>query len=75
MKKESNKEEKYNSEISDQEKEMLNQENIHKDGDDDQNLINQAKDDGNTKRFNILHKLSVWLTVAILLANIAFLFI
>ena len=36
---------------------------------------NQAKDDGNTKRFNILHKLSVWLTVTILLANIAFLFI
>ena len=36
---------------------------------------NQAKDEGNTKRFNMLHKLSVWLTVAMLLANIAFLFI
>ena len=36
---------------------------------------NRATDDGNKKKFNILHKLSVWLTVAILLANIAFLFV
>lgn len=43
MKKESHKDEKYNSEISPQEKEMLNQENIHKDGDDDQNLINRER--------------------------------
>ncbi len=36
---------------------------------------NRATDEGNEKRFDILHKLSVWLTVAILLANIVFLFV
>jgi len=36
---------------------------------------NRAKDDGNTKKFDILHKVSVWLTVAILLTNIVFLFL
>ena len=36
---------------------------------------NRAKDEGDTKKFDLLHKLSVWLTVAILLLNIAFLII
>ena len=36
---------------------------------------NRATDEGNKKKFDILHKLSVWLTVAMLLANIAFLFV
>ena len=36
---------------------------------------NRATDEGDTKKFNLLHKLSVWLTVAILLVNIVFLFI
>ena len=35
---------------------------------------NRATDEGNKKKFDILHKLSVWLTVAMLLTNIAFLF-
>jgi hypothetical protein len=36
---------------------------------------NRATDEGNKKKFDILHKLSVWLTVAMLIANIAFLFV
>ena len=36
---------------------------------------NKATDEGNQKLFNILHKLSVYLTVAILLMNIGFLFV
>ena len=36
---------------------------------------NRAKDENNTKKFDLLHKLSVWLTITILLTNIAFLFI
>ena len=32
------KEDQYNSEITEQEKEMLNQENLHNDGGDDENL-------------------------------------
>lgn len=36
---------------------------------------NRATDEGNKKKFDLLHKLSVWLTVAILLANIVFLFV
>ena len=36
---------------------------------------NRATDAGNSKKFDLLHKLSVWLTVAILLANIAFLLV
>ena len=38
------KEEKYNSEITEQEKEMLNQENVHNDGGDDQDLNQRKKD-------------------------------
>ncbi|HIB38256.1 hypothetical protein [Mesonia sp.] len=34
----------YNSEITKQEKEMLDQENIHQDGGDDENLANRKKD-------------------------------
>tara|TARA_B100001029_G_C15041677_1_gene444097 strand:+ start:101 stop:481 length:381 start_codon:yes stop_codon:yes gene_type:complete len=36
---------------------------------------NRATDEGNEKRFNILHKLSVYLTIMILISNIAFLFL
>ena len=36
---------------------------------------NRAKDENNMKKFDLLHKLSVWLTIAMLLTNIAFLFI
>ena len=36
---------------------------------------NRAKDENNMKKFDLLHKLSVWLTITILLTNIAFLFI
>ena len=36
---------------------------------------NRATDEGNQKLFNILHKLSVYLTVIILLANIGYLFV
>ena len=32
---------------------------------------NRATDEGDKKKFDILHKLSVWLTVAMLLTNIA----
>ena len=35
---------------------------------------NRATDEGNQKRFNILHKTSVYLTVIILLINIGYLF-
>ncbi len=35
---------------------------------------NRASDEGNKKTFNILHKISVYLTVIILISNIAFLF-
>ena len=36
---------------------------------------NRAKDEDNMKKFNLLHKLTVWLTIGILLTNIVFLFI
>lgn len=36
---------------------------------------NRATDEGNQKLFNILHKMSVYLTVVILLANIGYLFV
>ena len=36
---------------------------------------NRATDEGNQKLFNILHKLSVYLTVVILLTNIGYLFV
>ena len=36
---------------------------------------NRASDEGNKKRFNVLHKLSVYLTVIILLLNIRFLLV
>jgi len=36
---------------------------------------NRAKDENNMKKFDMLHKLSVWLTITILLSNIVFLFI
>ena len=36
---------------------------------------NRAKDEDNMKKFNMLHKLTVWLTISILLTNIVFLFI
>ena len=36
---------------------------------------NRATDEGNKKLFNILHKISVYLTVIILLLNIGFLFV
>ena len=36
---------------------------------------NRATDEGNQKLFNILHKISVYLTVIILLANIGYLFV
>tara|TARA_B100000900_G_C20601334_1_gene725758 strand:- start:6712 stop:7092 length:381 start_codon:yes stop_codon:yes gene_type:complete len=35
---------------------------------------NRATDEGNDKLFNILHKISVYLTVLILILNIAYLF-
>ncbi|DAC35951.1 MAG: hypothetical protein CMB38_04495 [Euryarchaeota archaeon] len=35
---------------------------------------NRATDEGNDKRFNLLHKTSVYLTVAMLLINIGYLF-
>ncbi len=35
---------------------------------------NRATDEGNQKKFDILHKVSVYLTVIMLLANIGFLF-
>ena len=35
---------------------------------------NRAKDEGNEKVFNILHKMSVYLTIIMLLLNIGFLF-
>jgi len=38
------KDEKYNSEISQQEKEMLNQENVHNDGDADAHLIKRERE-------------------------------
>ncbi|MBW2960739.1 hypothetical protein [Mesonia aestuariivivens] len=41
MKKQEN---KYNSEITNQEKEMLNQENIHRTGGDDEDLTNREKE-------------------------------
>ena len=36
---------------------------------------NRAKDEDNMKKFNLLHKLTVWLTISILVTNIVFLFI
>ena len=36
---------------------------------------NRATDEGNQKRFNLLHKTSVYLTVTVLLINIGFLFV
>ncbi len=36
---------------------------------------NRATDEGNQKLFNILHKISVYLTVIMLLANIGYLFV
>ena len=36
---------------------------------------NRATDEGNKKKFNILHKISVYLTVIMLLINIGFLFV
>ena len=36
---------------------------------------NRATDEGNQKKFNILHKISVYLTVIMLLINIGFLFV
>jgi len=36
---------------------------------------NRAKDEGNEKKFNLLHKTSVYLTVLMLLINIGFLFV
>ena len=36
---------------------------------------NRASDNGDKKRFNVLHKTSVYLTVAVLLTNIAYLFL
>ena len=36
---------------------------------------NRATDEGNQKKFNILHKISVYLTVTVLLINIGFLFV
>jgi len=36
---------------------------------------NKAKDEDNIKKFNLLHKLTVWLTISILISNILFLFI
>ena len=38
------KEDQYNSEITEQEKEMLNQENLHNDGGDDENLVERKRD-------------------------------
>ena len=38
------KEDQYNSEITEQEKEMLNQENLHNDGGDDENLVERERD-------------------------------
>ena len=36
---------------------------------------NRATDEGNQKKFNLLHKMSVYLTVLMLLTNIGFLFV
>ena len=36
---------------------------------------NRATDEGNKKRFNLLHKVSVYLTVIMLLLNIGFIFV
>lgn len=36
---------------------------------------NRASDNGDKKRFNVLHKTSVYLTVAVLLLNIVYLFL
>jgi hypothetical protein len=36
---------------------------------------NRASDNGDKKRFNLLHKTSVYLTVAVLLLNIVYLFL
>ena len=36
---------------------------------------NRATDEGNQKKFNLLHKISVYLTVIMLLTNIGFLFV
>ena len=36
---------------------------------------NRATDEGNKKKFDILHKISVYLTVVMLLINIGFLFV
>ena len=36
---------------------------------------NRAKDEGNEKRFNLLHKSSVYLTIAVLIMNVGFLFV
>ena len=36
---------------------------------------NRASDNGDKKRFNVLHKASVYLTVAVLLLNIVYLFL
>lgn len=36
---------------------------------------NRATDEGDQKKFNLLHKVSVYLTVVMLLTNIAFLFV
>ena len=36
---------------------------------------NRATDEGNQKKFNLLHKISVYLTVIMLLINIGFLFV
>ena len=38
------KEDQYNSEITEQEKEMLNQENLHNDGGDYENLVERERD-------------------------------
>ena len=38
-------------------------------------IMNNASDSGNQRRFRVLHKFSVWSTMAILVGNIAFAFI
>merc|ERR1711959_574048 len=38
-------------------------------------IMNNASDSGNQRRFRVLHKFSVWSTMAVLVGNIAFAFI
>jgi hypothetical protein len=38
-------------------------------------IMNNASDSGNQRRFRVLHKFSVWSTMAVLVGNIAFVFI